>query len=288
MSVVIRSKVSYHGGDADQGYLEIYDAGVSIHGFARALAITSHALLNDGAIRRRAERAHGAEIRLIAPRRGSFEWEIVIALSSAAASGIGTSVAAAAFWDMVKWTWSKAIGGDAEPHTPHVRRLARNLEERDEPHIGDLGEIFIGEMSEALEVPLEQAHRPIRAEAGMRIIYSRPRVGPVVRFDQDTLDYVSSRTETDEAQPIVGNVTRYNVLSGFGRLYDDEIETTVSFKVAGEVPGVEKQHLTWSLHEFAQGNPGKLTFDVVRVVNRQGLTKRYIVHGIRPTERLLT
>lgn len=268
--VELRARISYHGGDADRGMLNIYDAGVSLHGLSRSLAITGHAFLNDGAVRRRAERAAGVSIYVLPSRHGSFEQIISIVLENPAAAGIGVSVAAAAFWDFLKWSWSNTIGVLFEPVTPHVLRLR----ERREP--------FIGEMTEALERPLELMHRPIAAEPEMQILVSRPRVGEVIRLNRESLDQVSSRTENDHPVEVQGNVTRYNVLTGYGRLYDRELEATIGFKVSEEVSGVEKECLTWSLHEYNRDQGGRLVFTVNRVVNARGEPKRYLVTAIRP------
>ena len=58
----IHFKISYHNGDASNGRLDMYDASVSLQGFAKALSITTHALLNDGEIRKKGHSIKGAKI----------------------------------------------------------------------------------------------------------------------------------------------------------------------------------------------------------------------------------
>lgn len=60
----INFKISYHNGDASDGRLDMYDASVSLQGFAKALAITTHALLNDGEIRKKGNTINGAKSTL--------------------------------------------------------------------------------------------------------------------------------------------------------------------------------------------------------------------------------
>lgn len=258
-------KISYHHGDAENGMLDMYDASVSLQGFARALSITGHALLNDGEIRRKGNRIEGGRLLISPPRRGSFEELITFVITNKEA--IGASIAAGAFYDLLKWTWSRTLDLAYKPQTPHVRKL----EDRIEP--------FIGEMEEALESPLEQAHRPIRQNEDMVVSVRRARAGEIIRLDQDTLASVSLHTDENIVQ-IVGNVTRYNILSGFGRLYDDNLEKTVSFKILDDVPTTQKQLLTWSLHYAQTDHGGKVVFHVKRVISAKGVAKRYLVHGI--------
>jgi len=262
-------KISYHHGDAAQGRLDLYDAGISIQGLAKALSITTHALLNDGAIRKQGDKAEGARIFINPSRKGSFEEIITIFVSDPVAASVGTSILAAAFWDLIKWTWSHTVDKEYEPETPFVRRLA----DRREP--------FIGEISESLEIPLEQLHRPIKQHAEMEISISRPRVGEILRLDQDTMLNVSLSTDPDITENIVGNVTRYNILSGYGRFFSDDLQRTVSFKITENVPFDQRELITWSIDQAQRRFPGKVVFDAKIIKSARGVVKRYLVHEIR-------
>lgn len=260
--------IKYHYGDAEQGRLSMYDAAVSFQGFSKALSITAHALLNDGEIRRKGHSIQGGELYINPSRKGSFEQIVTFVITNKEA--IGASIAAAAFYDLIKWTWSKTLDLAYQPETAHVRKLS----ERIEP--------FIGEMEEVLEVPLEQAHRPIKKNPEMVIALKRQRIGEVVRLDAETLQSVSLRTEPEITENIKGNVTRYNILSGYGRFYDDELEKTVSFKVEEDISSTQKQLLTWSMH-YAQENEGggKIVIDAQRILTAKGVVKRYVVSRIQ-------
>ena len=263
----INFKISYHNGDAEDGRLDMYDASVSLQGFAKALSITTHALLNDGEIRKKGNRVEGANIYINPSRKGSFEELITLVVANQTA--IGASVIAAVFYDLVKWTWSKTLDLVYEPETSHVRKL----EDRIEP--------FIAEMEEALENPLEQAHRPIKQCHDMTIVLKRHRTSDeVIKMNSDTLKSVSLRTEYDLTTGVIGNITRYNILSGFGRIYDDEQEQTISFKIQEEVTSNQKQLLTWSMHHAQSGNGGKLELEVKRILSAKGIIKRYLVYKV--------
>jgi hypothetical protein len=260
--------IKYHYGDAEEGRLDMYDASVSFQGFARALSITAHALLNNGEIRKKGHKIHGGELYLKPSRRGSFEQFITFVITNKEA--IGASIAAAAFYDLIKWTWSKTLEITYDPETAHVKKLS----ERIEP--------FIGEMEEVLEAPLEKAHRPIKKDENVVISLKRQRVGDVINLDSSTLEKVSLRVEDHITKEIKGNVTRYNILSGYGRYYVDELDRTVSFKIGKDVSSTQKEWLTWSMHhaQREQGE-GKLLIDAKKVLTSKGVVKRYLVSSIR-------
>lgn len=265
----ISFKITYHDGDARDGRLDMYDASVSLRGFAKALSITTHALLNDGEIRKKGNRVDGAKIYINPSKKGSFEELITIAIENPIAASIGTSIVANVFYDLLKWTWSKTLELPYDPTTSHVKKL----EDRIEP--------FIGEMEEALEVPLEEAHRPIKKFPEMSITVKRPRVTEnVVKMNADTLKSVSIKTEPDLVTNIIGNVTRYNILTGIGRFYDDQLACTVSFKIKEGATSSMKRRITWSLHHAQEQGEGKIRLQVRKVVSAKGVVRRYLVEKI--------
>lgn len=265
----INFKISYHNGDAKDGRLDMYDATVSLQGFAKALSITTHALLNNGEIKKHGNKIAGAKLYINPSRKGSFEELITLAIENQAALAVGTSIVGAVFYDLIKWTWSKTLDLNYNPETAQVRKL----EDRIEP--------FIGEMEEALEIPLEQAHRPIKQCDDMTIVIKRPRSPDhVIRMDKETLKSVSIQTEPNVITNITGNVTRYNILSGIGRFYDDELQRTMSFKMPENGGSSQRRRITWSLHNAQDEGEGKIRLEVKRVVSAKGIIRRYLVQKV--------
>jgi hypothetical protein len=259
-------KLSYQNGDADFHRLDMYDASVSLQGFAQALAITTHALLNDGDVKRKGK-ASGAKIYINPPQKGSYEQLLTLVIDNKEA--IGASVVAAAFWDILKWTWSKTLDLAYEPETPFVKRLGEKIDP------------FIGDMEVALESALERAHRPIRTDNTMTISVARPRVGEAVKMNFDTLKSVSIKTEYEVLSGIIGNVTKYNIITGIGRFYDDNYGHTVSFIIPESSTSSLRRRLTWSMHH-AQGddNGGKIELHARRIMSAKGILKRYLVEKV--------
>lgn len=270
MSKIVEFKVSYNGGTAADGKLELYDAGRSLMGLSRAISITTHAFLNNGFVRTRADRVHGANVFLSGPRHGSFLEDVSVVFDEESEERVGRSVIVPAFYDFLKWTWRFASGkAPGEPETAFVRRMA----ERQEPLLGD--------MSTGLESALREFQRPLSTQHDMTISFIRPRTGELLRLDHDSLLYVTPEVDDEITENVIGNVTKYNMLSGIGRLYDDGEERTVSFDLAPGVSAWEKSLLTESMHERNRGNHGKIAVDVKRVFSARGVLKRYTLHAVR-------
>ena len=134
-------------------------------------------------------------------------------------------------------------------------------------------------MEEALETPLEQAHRPIKKCNDMVIVIKRNRIGEVVRLDAETLKSVSIQTEQAVIRNISGNVTRYNILSGIGRFYDDNLGKTVSFKLEESASSSQRRRIHGHFIMLKSWSR-KISLDVKRVVSAKGVIRRYLVQNV--------
>lgn len=265
-SVSIR--IEYTGGTANEGLLSAYEAGLSITGLSRALALSAHALVGDGRTRLRARRTPAFHIYIAPPRGGSFIEELRVVFSDPIVQVLGGGVIGNALWDLIKVSWSATVDKLAEPETDHVKALL----ERQEP--------VMGRLPYALESPLEQVHRPIQRDREIEIsVQDAEQRIEVVRFDDDTLEAISSNVRDKEATLIHGNVTRYNILTGFGRLYALEEGRVVPFRLGPSFPEIQKAILTWSMDDKQRGGEGLVTLRVFRVASARGVTKRYLVEA---------
>jgi len=252
-----RIKFRYQGGAADDGWLNLYDGSKALEGIARTTSIITHAYLN-GEIRTRGEAAHGAEFYVRAPRRGSFVYEAVIWTSGTISGGL--------FYDFVKYAFSEALGNFDQSEK---RRKA--LDERIEPTLGELGAV--------LESPLDDVHRPIRKDLDIELYVTRPRGEVLAHFDADTAAQLLPRT-VEPPHDIVGNVTRYNTNTGWGRFYDHIEGRSVSFVLDQRIGQRDRSLITWSLHESNMKRDGLLTFDGDALVSSTGNIKRYNVGSV--------
>lgn len=266
MPIEIKFTIRYTGGKADESLLDLYDAATSMHGFSKALGITVNALITKGNFRKRVDKIPNVKFFLHPPKNGSFIEIVTIVFENQAVQAIGGSVLVAVFWDFVNFTWRKATGREATPQEYQTKKIL------------DANEFLEQEITDALEIPLQQMHRPIQNDKRIEIEIIRPRTGVILKFDIETNDYVHSQLEPEEKEGIVGNVTKYNNLSGIGRFYADFLGKTISFHSSSQLTPEEKSNLTWSLHTSNQLNGvGKIIITVDEIKSNTGLLKKYII-----------
>lgn len=270
MSVEVKLTIRYTGGTADDSLLDLYDAASSIQGLAKALAITTNALVTKGEIRSRGDSIPNVKFFLHPPKQGSFIELVTIVFDDPVVKIIGKTVVTAAFWDMIDFTWRHATGRNKDPEERILQKIVKE------------NELFPQEISRVLEIPLQQLHRPILHDRAIEIEIKRPRVGTILKFNAATLDYVMSQNDPLPIKDINGNVTKYNILSGYGRFYDDNSNKTIAFHISPQLTTKQKEILTWSLHHSTADNQlGKIIVDALVIKDRLGNIKRYIIENAR-------
>lgn len=266
VSAIIRVE----GGTADDGMLEIYDAASMIHGIARAINIVAHSFAtSEKEIRVKAHTARGVKTLLHSSKKGCFEEQVDVIFSHKLTSNIGPSVIVANFWDYLTYCWSAAAGTTHSPTSSHLKKITSKDED------------FFFIIGDALESAMLDIHKPILRDNKVKIYLSRPRVGDTLEFNRETLAHITTRIEESEILKFEGNVTRFNVLSDFGRLYSDKENRIISFKLADNRNNKSMQkNVVQSMQDRIAGKGGKLKFDASQVISSQGLVKRYVIHDI--------
>ncbi|WP_145927217.1 hypothetical protein [Jeongeupia sp. USM3] len=264
VSLVLRLE----GGIADDGLLDVYDAANTIYGLARAVNLVSHSFANDEEVRKKNQSAQGAKAFIHSSKKGCFEEQVDIRFDKKVVQKIGHSVLANTFWDYLNWTWHASVGFSYEPKTAQVIRIAES------------NDLFIYEIADALEGPMQLIHRAISYDNTIKAFLYRPRVGDALELTSGTLDYVSIREEQTQHEYMLGNITRVNVLSQFGRLFSDEEGRVISFELANPDDKRVRGLALKSMQEHNEGETGKMHLKVTKIVSAQGVVKRYIVHDI--------
>ncbi|SFU23880.1 DUF7946 domain-containing protein [Paraburkholderia aspalathi] len=261
--------IRFEGGEADNGRLPIHDAATAEMGLARAVNIVTHSFANDEQMRRRGDSATGATVFASAPKKGCYEVEVDVVFDLATCEKMGASVIAPRYWDYLTWCWSFAVGKDYDPVTPYVQRLVESQDAK------------IDEIADTLESAMASLHKPIAEDPeNIILVLSRKRVGDILTFDSETNEYVNVRGESDDDEYVIGNVTKFNILTNYGRVYDDNLRRVVSFKLIEDPSHRLRTLITKSMHDRVKGEGGKLHFLVRRVENAMGTVKRYVVADV--------
>lgn len=237
-----------------------------------------------GEIVTRATALRNASIIIRPVRPGSFLFELVVLMeANPATTAAVVALAAAPFYDFLKVTFKRATGFlDADPESTHLRRLY----ERREPTL-HRPPADLDDLAERLEGSLQDAHRPIYPDEGIRqIVIGTPRT-PLVTFNAATKDWVNTRDAAEELVEYRGNMTRYNALSRNGRAFIDELERVVPIRPDGDFDAADLANLTWSLHGSNTGGRKKLLMRARPVTSASGLVKRLLLSDcqVDPDER---
>lgn len=260
------------GGTADDGILDLHDGARTIMGIARGINIASHAFANDDQIRTRADGAHGVQTFIHSSMKGCFEERIDIRFHPKTIKKIGPSKLVNSFWDYLTCCWSAALGLPFKPETPFVEAAIRRDSE------------FIHEIADALESAMRELQRPITTDETVSITLARPRKGDVLTMNSHTRDFVTVREVKSEKRTIQGNITRFNVLSDFGRLYSDDDGKVISFEISGSSGTRVKKLVVDSMARRVDGRTGKLILKVSSVESAQGIVKRYVIHDAQQAQ----
>lgn len=260
--------IQFEGQKADSGRLDLFDAAESLHGFTRVLNRIAHAFANDDAPRSKVPRPTGVTTYITGAKKGCFETFIDVEFSKQTTEKMGGSVIVNNFWDYFTYTYSLGIGLEYEPVTPFLKRKI----ERNE---GNFDEIAAD-----LEGYLAEVHRPIKSATASTIQILRPRVGSTLTMDHATLEYVGTTLRSNLQEYWIGNVTKYNILTGYGRAYIDELGRTVPFNLLGFNVDAPPGH-TSAASSMEEGSrrrgAGKRQFGGYRVTNANGTVKRLLI-----------
>lgn len=267
-------KIKYEGGLADENSLPGYDGVTSMDGITRAIHIATHAYMT-GEVVSRATALKGASIVIKPARQGSFIFDLLVLMeANPATTGATIALGAAPFYDFIKTAFRRATGIlDAEPQTPHLK----SLYERKEPPALKKPPADLDNLAEALEVSLQDAHRPIGGDGTIGTISVGTSRQELIKFDAETKDWVSTQEEAVSLEVLRGNVTRYNALSRNGRAFVDQFAKVVPIRPDGDFPAGDLAHLTWSLHGSNIGAPSKIDMRARRVTSASGKVKRLLL-----------
>ena len=259
-------KLKFQGQEPDAHRLPLYDGVQSIFGFAKCLTIVTNAFITREVIHSAATN-RGAKFYLLPSRPGSFLETIQIVFENNIVQGIGLGVLGNIATDFIKFSFKRAIGESPEAESRYVTRLATD----DEP--------FFDDLTSAIEGPLNEAHRVINSRRDT-VTLVKGRTDLVI-FDFDSKEWVKSVKLDDQEEVVTGNVTRYNVISGRGRLYDIQLRCTLPFEPSESLDAASRLNLSWSLDQANNFGFATLNFTVQRISSANGITKRYVVLSCR-------
>lgn len=266
-------KLKYEGGDANDNRLNFYDGAQSLFGIAKSIQISTHFLINLEIIKR-STALSGASVYILPSKKGSFEQFIQIVFENQEfIKSVGTNIFSNYVGDYFKYSLSKSLGISKNDDEKTLRRFKNRLLTDAEPHFDEL--------SSVMEGPLIESHRTIEKSGGtIDIIIGRKN--SIAKLDEQTLEYVQTRDENPNAEEVFGHVTRYNVISGNGRFYDNKEGKVIPFEPDDSFKSSDKSKiLTWSIDKEENNQESDICLLIKRIESARQVTKRYILVSCR-------
>lgn len=269
--------IEFEGLTSDEGHLELYEASEALNGLASSVNLVTHGFVHDNEVRTKVPVQKDFKTYFSSAKKGCFDLSIDVLFEPKTIKKHGKSVIFDRYWDYLSYTIANSIGENYTPQTPYLENILE-----DKPYHFD-------DLAEELESHLARVHRPIKTKNAITTKFIRPRVGEKIVLNKTTLAYVSASIVSNIEEAWSGNITKYNILSGKGRAFINEIGRTVPFFIKDfENHGLPVHHAaSESMDEGARLGAkvgGKRLFTGFKTTSNRDIVKRIQITGIQKTQ----
>lgn len=264
--ILITYKLKFEGGDADRHQLEAYPAAQSLEGIIWALSITLNYGVT-GKIRQRGDLSRACQVYISPPKRGSVLYELTILIQenpfiAGVIGGWAANTATPYVNGLIGYVFKSALG------------VASVIPARATKYFKKLSEDDLQKVVHRIEPPLTRGHAAIGKTA--TTISLRAKNTDLVLMDAGTKSYLEARLK-DDFYYLDANVTSFNVLTGNGRLYHPDEDSTVAFSLSADPFAGTKNILIESMQQYSAGRCGIVRMTTQRVETKEGRLKKLIV-----------
>ncbi|TKT72976.1 hypothetical protein YH63_016965 [Afipia massiliensis] len=264
MAEIVPFRLKLTGDTADQHQFQGYDGYMALAGFAWTLALVTN-YAETGKIRQRGDFLGRDAVRASTPTEGSIlaDFTVWLQQNPAEVLGLGGATASLLLYDLVRRVISRNLGQDDSHQTPLLTQIIRRRG-------GDI---------EALVARVEPAIRQTHAVIGkgatrMQILGGHNIINT---YNENTRDYVRLNIEDNQELEKDFSIAAFNVNSGYGSVFDNELGRTIPISMSREVLRRVSSIFTWGLDQYANKTGGRVSMRYTRILAMDGTPKRYIV-----------
>lgn len=247
--------------------LAAYDAALALLGTSRSLAIATHLYVN-GKVITQAPALKNANIEIKPIRSGSLEFPLDILIPSAI--NVRDGVAAAIFWDFVKFLYARTLGRKAPTIMPEAKAKI--------DAVGGAVDAAIDRMSTALI----DAHRPI-SRGAKNAVFVVGNNNQITIIDRTSKEFLEEEDVESNLSVFDGSISSFNANSNAGGIFVPDEERVVSFKAApGEsLDDLSRKLIARSLAGYIGRQPLNVRMRGYAVRTRAGDLKRINAVSVR-------
>lgn len=263
-------------GDGEQKYVELdfYQGAKAIEGTSEVVAVLAHSILN-GTVLKQVPSAEGIRANFKKSFVGSFGQKFELIISGGEQLKVFKQITEDGFFQI----FSHYIGLVTGVRSPITKDAAIRWERT---YIKDQHEVL-----SRIRGPLLKLHNPIEHH-GYTVLLNKRKTN-VSTLNLNTLEYISKEETDKNTTEIKAAITRFNKLTGTGRLLLNNEGDSVSFS----------PKRTWSSYGFSQKNAfsknlhadntsdtfESLTLEVHRVTGAKNIVKHYkVVRVVLPEQ----
>jgi hypothetical protein len=96
-------------------------------------------------------------------------------------------------------------------------------------------------------------------------------------YNESTRDYVKLNVEDNTEKVRDFSVAAFNVNSGYGSVFDNDLRRTVPISMSKEVLRKVSSVFTWGLDQYANKTGERIIVKYTRILAMDGTPKRYVV-----------
>lgn len=264
--ITLNYSIRFEGLDAHDHLLEARPAGQSLEGISWALALTlNYGIRGKTTFSRDLNKS--ARILISPPERGSVLYHLNILVQenpflALIAGGYAVNTVTPYINGLIHYTFNQAMAVTSE-FTQEAKQFLDRLNGDD-----------LNAITRRIEPPLTRAHSAIGRTAET-ITFKSSRTDLAV-LDEDTKDNLRARP-SGIFDTLDTNVTSFNVLTGNGRLFNPDTETTIPFSLHQSPRHGTATALISSMEQYSLNRKGLIRITAERVETRGERLTKYLV-----------
>ena len=258
--------IKFDTGVSDFDGLNMYYGADALSGFAEALAITTHAIVNNNVVTQ-TPAVKGFKLDFKEAHDGSYIQKVSLEFTDAEAVRVVNHIGARGFIELLTFHLASPLGLNPRIESAAAKRWHRSSMDDSE------------KLLDRLEGPLKRIHHPVYGQ-GYKVTLYKSRT-TMLPFNEATFDYLTGSTVSEQVETIEAAVSRFNARTFTGRIIEEEDSDSISFSpLKAGLVRPSRVILVNSLKDLTEGRFTKVGLEVRRVLSRDGRTKHLIVQSV--------
>ncbi|WP_278941466.1 hypothetical protein [Pseudomonas helleri] len=258
--------VKFDTGESNFDGLNMYYGADALSGFAEAISITTHAIVNNNVVTQ-TPAVKGFKLDFKEAHTGSYIQKVCLEFTDAEAVRVVNHLRPKGFIELLNFHLAAPLGLNPKIVSDAAIRWHRSSMDDSE------------KLLDRLVGPLKKIHHPVYGQ-GYKVVLYKDRT-PMLGFNANTFDYLTGSTINDRVEVVEAAVSRFNARTFTGRIIEAEDADSISFApLKAGLVRPSRVILVNSLKDLTEGKFTKVGLEVRRVLSRDGRTKHLIVQSV--------